>query len=115
MGRKCGAEREEQTTDRPGRQDGESGEEEGAANDIQYAPAKAAANRTSRTTNGRTRGAEPSCTRDDETRAPRPMPLVLTTPVASATPAGSRRGCRSRSAALAALTAAPVAKPWSPR
>ena len=31
------------------------------------------------------------------------------------TPAGSRRGCRSSSAALAALSAAPVARPWRPR
>ena len=37
------------------------------------------------------------------------------TPFARPTAAGSRRGCRSSSAALAALSAAPVARPWSPR
>ena len=43
---------------------------------------------------------------------PRPIPAVAATPLVSPTPAGSRRGCRSSSAALAALSAAPVARPW---
>ena len=46
---------------------------------------------------------------------PRPIPAVAAAPLVSPTPAGSRRGCRSSSAALAALSAAPVARPWTAR
>ena len=44
-----------------------------------------------------------------------PMPAALTTPFVRPAPAGSRRGCRSSSAALAAPRARPVATPWMPR
>ena len=43
------------------------------------------------------------------------MPLAAAVAVVSPTPAGSRFGCRSSRAALAALKAAPVARPCTPR
>ena len=46
---------------------------------------------------------------------PRPMPPALATPLVRPTDPGSRRGCRSSSAAAAALSARPVARPWMPR
>ena len=46
---------------------------------------------------------------------PSPIPPALTTPFASPTAAGSRRGWRSSIAALAAPSARPVASPCSPR
>ena len=46
---------------------------------------------------------------------PRPIPAVAAVPLASPAAAGSRRGCRSSSAALAALSAAPVKTPWIAR
>ena len=46
---------------------------------------------------------------------PRPIPAVAAVALVSPTPVGSRRGCRSSSAALAALSAAPVETPWIPR
>ena len=51
---------------------------------IQQAPTKAIANSASSTTYGRTRGASPSWTSDDETRMPRPIPAALATPFVEA-------------------------------
>jgi hypothetical protein len=71
--------------------------------------------RTSRTRYGRRRAPQPTWTREDETSMPSPMPPAAAVALVSPTPAGSRRGCRSRRAALAALKAAPVASPWMQR
>jgi len=49
------------------------------------------------------------------TSTPRLIPDALATPFARPAPAGSRRGCRSSSAAAAAPSARPVASPWIAR
>ena len=133
---RVGAEREEQAADRPGRDHGQAGQEERVADPGRDARAlrgqpqgRARADRLGHPVGaGEGRGEQDQQQRigehsrraadldeDDETRMPRPRPVALATPLVRPTLAGSRRACRSSRAALAALSAAPVARPWMPR
>ena len=131
------AERDEQPADRPDRDHGQRGQQErapdrrrgrsGAAGSagrgrwrvtgsgIRSAPEKAIAKRTNSTTYGSTRGAGASSTSSAETSDAQAHPAGADDAVGQPDRGRVAGGCRSSSAALAAPSARPVARPWMPR